>query len=581
MINRKLTTAILCACGLSVAPVTSWAEDDYFGYYPPAGVDSAESIGQFVVTFTANFVADQPKLQALGLCSDPNSSICTDEMRTIGPRNGAPKLYEAKTRVGRSAPHKDSNSRSSTDKRGAWVCQKGSWDKCEEFFGEKVKDSDFVEVLFFPLKGSDEYGEDGPVGTQEVHTQMLSLNMRNGLNAVRAGSAAPSQPRSIGEVESQSPPDGPGGFPAESFFNLYVEVDMDFDGQEVDFTLLNHVTEPLVVLGTGLTKFPPKLIYTHSATEWAAPFYRKGGGNEVVAYITMAGHGISYKCARCEQDTRSGTRDGGDEASFDKLFQTLPVAAINPENRSEKEFDSNNENHELSPTPDKLCRLYAVQDHQRNNGQLFAVSPSTLYVEAVSKVYPNSDFEALAAHPDNDMLYIASGNDSEQPGYLYRFDVNVGKLIEIGDTGFNDVPSIAFDSEGTLWGWVKGKGLITLDTETGKGTMVKAFPGIRVEDITWNNAGTHIYAAENTNLWVYEHATQTVGLACSNLPGETEALEILPDDSLLLGIHGEGKILQFQAFNVETCEIVFGVDIPTSPTVNDVEGIAWPINACN
>ena len=234
----------------------------------------------------------------------------------------------------------------------------------------------------------------------------------------------------------------------------------------------------------------------------------------------------------------------------------------------------------VTPAP-ASCQLHVLQDHGRNDSQLYTINPKTLDVNPLSKKYPGHDLEALATHPDTDMLYAASGNDGTLAGHLYTFNAATSELTKIGDTGFGDVPSIAFNSDGTLWGWVKGKGLITIDIETGQGTMEKEFPGVLVEDITWNNAGTHIYGSENTNLWVYEYATQTAKLACSNLPGETEALEMLPDGSLLLGIHGAKKIIQFQALNIETCEIVYGVDIPTKPGINDVEGIAWPINACS
>ena len=226
------------------------------------------------------------------------------------------------------------------------------------------------------------------------------------------------------------------------------------------------------------------------------------------------------------------------------------------------------------------CQLYVLQDHGRNDSQLYTIDPGTLDVKPLSDRYPGHDLEALATHPQTDVLYAASGNDGTSAGHLYTFNAVKGELTHKGKTGFADVPSIAFHPDGTLWGWAKGQGLMTINTQTGQGTLVKEFLGVLVEDITWNYAGTHIYGSENTNLWVYEYATQTARLACNNLPGETEALETLPDGSLLLGIHGEEKIIQFQAFNVETCEIVFGVDIPTSSAVNDVEGIAWPINTC-
>jgi len=534
--KKKLTVPVLCAI-FSISPLT-WAE-----HFPEAGVDTVPSSGAFEVIFTANFIRTNPRLQSLGFCSDLNSRVCTDEMRMIT----SVLLHDAQAKYGRSSPHMDGDV---TDERhGTRICQEGNRDSCMRFGETRVKDSSFVESIFPSPITEGDYGEDGPVGTEEVHIQILSLNMKNqdSANAIRAGSAAPTQPRSLGEMESLNPPDSSGGFPAESFINLYLEVDIDFDSNgTVDLVLYNKASDPLVILKTGLTQFPPKSNYTY-ISEWAVPVYAKNARNDfIVAYLRL----VSVEPSTVEP------------SEIEEIVE-------------KEEIVEENETNPLS------CKLYVLQDHGLNNSQFYSISPDTLEVNPLSQIFPKHDLEALATHPVTDKFYVASGNDTKDSGYLYSFNVNTAELTKIGDTSFGDVPSIAFDSKGILWGWVKGKGLITIDVETGQGTMVKEFPGVLIEDITWNNAGTHIYGSENTNLWAYEYATQTAKLACNNLPGETEALEILPDGSLLLGIHGGKKILQFQAINVETCEIVFGVDIPTSNTLNDVEGITWPLNACS
>ncbi|EDN72822.1 hypothetical protein BGS_0480 [Beggiatoa sp. SS] len=98
---------------------------------------------------------------------------------------------------------------------------------------------------------------------------------------------------------------------------------------------------------------------------------------------------------------------------------------------------------------------------------------------------------------------------------------------------------------------------------------------VQIEDLTWNNEGTQLYGAQDTNLWVSDG--QNVEKAC-DLPGHTEALEMLPDNQLLLGVHGNKHILNFEIMDLTTCDLVQGVGIPTD--YNDVEGIAWPEKAC-
>ncbi|MEK8018795.1 MAG: WD40 repeat domain-containing protein [Candidatus Parabeggiatoa sp.] len=222
------------------------------------------------------------------------------------------------------------------------------------------------------------------------------------------------------------------------------------------------------------------------------------------------------------------------------------------------------------------CQIYAVNDEGLNNSQLFTVNPVDFAVNPLGKGSPGYDIEALDADPSTDVLYAASGDDGDvgNPGHLYTVDTKTGALTDLGSTGFTEIEGLTFHPDGTLWAWAKGDGLISIDDpQSGPKGTLELGNSAKVEDLTWNNAGTHIYASQDTNLWIYEHATKETDLACSNLPGETEAIETLPDGSLLLGIHGEEKILQFQAFDVETCSLGESVDIPTS-SFNDVEGIA-------
>jgi hypothetical protein len=94
------------------------------------------------------------------------------------------------------------------------------------------------------------------LGPKEVHTMICDMNMTRGGWSVRAGISAPSQPPSLGEVESEGGPGG--GFPARSFFSLYVEV---FDPLN-SITLVNLT--PLLV-EARIDSFPPaNADYLHS-----------------------------------------------------------------------------------------------------------------------------------------------------------------------------------------------------------------------------------------------------------------------------------------------------------------------------
>jgi hypothetical protein len=141
-----------------------------------------------------------------------------------------------------------------------------------------------------------------PSNTFEVHTEVRSLNM-TGNGAVRAGIAAPNVPPSYGEVESLSGASGDPywDFPAKSFFDVFVDVDLPGAGAIPPFTVTN--TQPLVIQNNNLTTFPPQVIYVHgnsSAVPCAfttdVPAIGAHAG-DIFGILLLAGHGINFNPA--------------------------------------------------------------------------------------------------------------------------------------------------------------------------------------------------------------------------------------------------------------------------------------------
>ena len=223
------------------------------------------------------------------------------------------------------------------------------------------------------------------------------------------------------------------------------------------------------------------------------------------------------------------------------------------------------------------CQLYAVNDKGLNESQFFTVDLDNHQVKQLGINYPGYDIEGLAIHPQTNLIYASSGNrvaPHQLKGHLYLVDGQTGQLFSIGSTGFEEVDSLAFDNTGTLWGWAKGDGLITIDTNTGQGHL--ELPSqVKVEDLTLSrNTNTLFYGAVKTDLWKYP----PLEIICAGkLPHETEALEMMPDNRLLFGTH-QDKTLSIHAFDLESCSVIAGFDILTP--FNDIEGIALPQNAC-
>ncbi len=258
----------------------------------------------------------------------------------------------------------------------------------------------------------------------------------------------------------------------------------------------------------------------------------------------------------------------------------------------------------------KPCLVYNVHDEGLNDSQFFTVDIKNQEVNILGESYLKHDIEALDIHPQNGELYAASGDDTNwnKRGYLYKVNKIIGHLMGIGpiekltDSGYTrckEVDALSFHPDGTLWGWAQDCGLLTINTDTGKADVIIPASQVEVEDITWNTAGTTLYGVENLHrnhhpdshraldfdqgvrLWTY-NSKSGIDTVCDDITQslkEIEALETLPDDSLLFGFHGIDGILNVGALDVQNCQLIAQEELPTVP-YNDVEGIAWPAKAC-
>lgn len=318
-------------------------------------VDRTQSLGRFSVRLTPEAG------KALGLDNCPgNLNDPRDPCRI-----NSPGLEDNETLILRSIPHFDGDE---TDRNGAEMsCGTLTYQSgCAEPL-PTVKDSDFAVIpegpFFFP----------SPEDTEEVHTQVLALHLRPNpqncccdqydmdrdgqtneaermrcsmnwnlpsANAVRAGIHAPDQPRSLGEVETKVTPGSSGNFSgywfsqqAESFFNMFVEVDVDANFDNVpEMTLYNK--EPLVVQNGSVYYFPPPVVYIHTDSDAPLVYDKKTG--QAIGWLTLAGHGSGYMCRSCYK-LLSPAQDGPAAADSvaDSALSTNPC----PSQLGHVEFD--------------------------------------------------------------------------------------------------------------------------------------------------------------------------------------------------------------------------------------------------
>lgn len=266
---------------ISISPDTLHAQR-YAAY--PAGDDSASSLGQF------QLIVDKAWVDILDAVLAGSVFTTTEGLPGVWIYDGgvftSPVMFDPGTVVGRSDGFV---SGSALDTNGV--------------IAGSAPGRTYVSESQLTVKPG---WPDAAGGVYEVHTFMKSLHLTDALTAhlgfsVRAGMQAPTRPVSAGEVEAYSINSD---FPARSFFNIYVEVDIPAAGPLPAVQLVN--VEPLLVENTLIRSFPPRAFYIHGNTNAVPVYFNRDltlltpSGNMTVprgtlfGQLTLAGHGMSY-----------------------------------------------------------------------------------------------------------------------------------------------------------------------------------------------------------------------------------------------------------------------------------------------
>jgi hypothetical protein len=236
--------------------------------------------------------------------------------------------------------------------------------------------------------------------------------------------------------------------------------------------------------------------------------------------------------------------------------------------------------------PVRNCQLYFVNDEGADNSQFLTVSPTGKTAIKLGPAYYTFDMEGAAIDPTTGLLYATSskGRQNIFDGYLYRVNPESGGITIIGDTGFSEISSLAFNpKDNSLWSWArkgskdksKSSGLIKIDPVTAQSQLV--FPSkVDVEGLAWDSEGKILYGAEGTRLWAFDG--QELHQQCANFSSEVESLETSVNGLLLFGTSGHNGN-SVRLYDPATCEELVG-DSFAIPSVNgnfDIETIAWPL----
>ena len=264
--------------------------------FPPQGDDLTPSMGVFRIVVDPLF---RPLLSPTG---PPTSFVGYIGFHSSDGRLTSPMLIDSSTIIGRSNP----NSRlyAFPQPLGA-----GSWDVINGY-------TDYSAIPFLWAAA--------PPPTEEVLTEIKTFVLSTVSPAtgqictnplvpvvpisyamIKAGTFAGVSPRSLGIVQenlANGPP--PPDFPARSFFDIFVEVNLPpIPGTESSVAfpaagaILTNGPQPLIVTNLNLASFPPQVVYIHGGNTNAVeirfkfdnPPYWKAG--DLFGTLALAGHG--------------------------------------------------------------------------------------------------------------------------------------------------------------------------------------------------------------------------------------------------------------------------------------------------
>ena len=240
----------------------------------------------------------------------------------------------------------------------------------------------------------------------------------------------------------------------------------------------------------------------------------------------------------------------------------------------------------LNPVMDQDTHLLAIQGEPFSRADLGLFGMPSL--------------SGLDVQPATGVLYASGGNTDG--GHLYTVDPAAVTATLVGSTGFPNVPGLAFDLNGDLYGAahvsgpsLNANGLIQIDVNTGAGTLVGSFGAVggfpvrgmnalAVEPFTGTLIGSTNAAYDGTTgeMWTIDKTTGAASLlgtltdmTTGAIPPATVAGLTFDETGRLFGSFGggDGRIIQ-----IDLATLTFRVVGQGSPSgsVSDIANFHLP-----
>jgi hypothetical protein len=232
--------------------------------------------------------------------------------------------------------------------------------------------------------------------------------------------------------------------------------------------------------------------------------------------------------------------------------------------------------------PTTPSRRFYLIDNSRDAGsaQLFTVDLAGSGPLVAQPLGPRApyDLEDLAIDPLSGRIYTATGGDtpgSADDGAIFTVDGATGALARLGTSGFSKVTALAIKpTDGSLWGWAEGKGLIVIDTANGEAELFYK-SSRKIEGMAWGAGGSTLYIARDKKLYTFDPIKKKLKSVSSKLPRGTEALDALPNGLLLGGADSKAGASIF-TFDPTSKRVIqqWPLVAAQGATLSSVEGLA-------
>lgn len=236
----------------------------------------------------------------------------------------------------------------------------------------------------------------------------------------------------------------------------------------------------------------------------------------------------------------------------------------------------------VGPAPAQPGLAYAI-DNAPDKGRslLYTFNPASGQATPLPQGLTMLDLEDVTIQPTTRAVYASTGTDSPgtaDDGALYRVDGATGALTKVCKTTYTRITILKFRaSDGTLWGWAEGSGLVKVALPTSPqatcATTLAFKTSDKCEGMAWAPNGK-LYLAIDKKLSVFDPAANKLTSYATNLPSGTESLDIRADGKLVGG--NDKAPLKYFVYNIATKAVESSVAVtgisPFKP--KSIEGLA-------